>query len=92
MEDLHNDTDLRVQDCNTLAGLLNINNGCPISELAEMPGSVAGDIQAESPREEAAGTDGVVMTVCDPDHMEERFRVDRKKLEQMLQGQLIHSV
>ena len=24
--------------------------------------------------------------VCDPDHMEERFRVDRKKLEEMLQG------
>ena len=26
--------------------------------------------------------------MCDPDHMEERFRVDRKKLEEMLQGRV----
>ncbi len=70
------------------------NNGClspgdDDEEILEatLPGSTAGAMQQDEPQEEA-GTNEATMTVCDPDHMEERFRVDRKKLEQMLQGKL----
>ncbi|XP_072051259.1 LOW QUALITY PROTEIN: protein bicaudal C homolog 1-like [Amphiura filiformis] len=83
------DPELRVLD-NNVAGLSNnINNGCSSpgdEEVETLPGSSAGAMQQDEPQEEA-GTNEVMMTVCDPDHTEERFRVDRKKLEQMLQAQ-----
>ena len=87
------DTNPAPRILDNVAQLNHNNNGCqPGSgeERETLPGSTAG-VMEDGPQQqdELAGTNGVILTEpCDPDHMEDRFRVDRKKLEQMLQGKL----
>ena len=85
------DTNPTSRILDNVAQLNHNNNGCqPGGEEREtLPGSTAGVMEDGPQLDELAGTNGVIMTEpCDPDHMEDRFRVDRKKLEQMLQGKL----
>ena len=52
-----------------------------MKEFSPIPGDPASD-DADSISQETSEP----QVELDPDHVEERFRVDRRKLEQMLQG------
>ena len=71
----------------------NRNMDCGSSSLyADTEGYQSSGERPEDDRSSSAETVNTSTTTKDADYFEERYRVDRRKLEQMIQGELLSSV